>query len=151
MEILKHIEASSINRVINTDWQHVYLGKEQLNWQEMKLIKLGNIKGGQVPEKQSHKIGWNDQPLGYLSSPIPRRDGQYFSSSLTSDPEGPTPREKFSSCSQLSFDTNWYQVRSFFEVCSHDTTSSTQDHGFIQKKDYQWLQLSTPFGSPVTG
>ena len=53
MEILIHTESNSINRVIYTDWQHVYLEEKQLNWQWMKLIKLGNIKGDQVPEEQS--------------------------------------------------------------------------------------------------
>ena len=46
-------------------------------------------------KKQNRKIGWNDQPPGYLSRPIPRSTGHFFNSSLTSDPEGPTPCDKF--------------------------------------------------------
>ena len=59
MEILIHTKPYPINHVTYTNWQHVYLEKKQLNWQGVKFIKLKNIKGGQVPEKQSHKIGWN--------------------------------------------------------------------------------------------
>ena len=43
-------------------------------------------------------------PPGYLRSPIIRSTGHFFSSSLTSDPEGPTPRDKSGSLLQFQFE-----------------------------------------------
>ena len=62
MEILIHIEANSINPVIYTDWQHIYSKKKEVNWQETKFVEIRKYQRGRVREKQSRKIGWNNQP-----------------------------------------------------------------------------------------
>ena len=50
-----------------------------------------------------------NNPPGYLRCPILRSTGHFFSSSLTSDPEGPTPRDK--SGPPSSSDSIWLLTR----------------------------------------